>query len=149
MANAPINVAAERSILGALLENDALFPDVEAAGLQVEDFALSDHRRVFRAMLTLRKKGVPVDCVTVAEWLGNRQEDYVLVASLIHGVIIEEDHVIYHVRIVQRKAKLRALKKIGEWLMEAAVDCADPDVLIPATIGKIERAHSVGVSLEL
>src|SRR5438874_11809705 len=93
----PINLPAERSVLGALIEDDSLLPEVIGTGLRSQDFALSDHRRVFDAMLELWQQKKPVDYVTVAEQLGNHQEHYVLVGSLIQGVIVHPDHVLHHV----------------------------------------------------
>jgi hypothetical protein len=81
----PINASAERSVLGALIEDDTLVPEVIAAGLRTEHFALSDHRRVFGAILALRLRKAPVDYVLVAEQMGNRHEDYILLAGLIQG----------------------------------------------------------------
>ena len=135
-----INVPAERSVLGALIENGSLFPDVVDAGLRVKDFGLSDHQRVFDAMLTLHLQGSPIDYISVYERLGNQPADYVLLGSLIQGVIIDEDHILYHVAIVRRKAGLRALLSIAEWITKVVDDTADPDALIEQSIGMLEKA---------
>jgi len=142
----PISLPAERSVLGALIEDDSLLPEVIAAGLRAEDFALSDHRRVFTAILFLCEQKSPVDYITVTEQLGNRQEDYVLAGSLIHGVVLHEDHVLHHVAIVRRKARLRALLRIAEWITRVVADSADPDALIEQTIAKLEAVASAEVT---
>jgi replicative DNA helicase len=134
----PINLAAERSVLGALIEDGSLLEDVIAAGLRVEDFALSDHRRVYAAMLDLWQQKKPVDYVLVADHLGNDQEHYVLVGSLIQGVIVDPDHVLHHVEIVRRKSQLRSLLRIAEWITNVVNDQADPNALIGEAIAKLE-----------
>lgn len=134
----PVNLPAERSVLGALIEDDSLKADVLGAGLRSTDFALSDHRQVFDAMLSLWQEKRPVDYVTVAEQLGNRQEHYVLVGSLIQGIIVHSDHVTAHAHIVQQKARLRALLRLAEWITRVVDDTSDPDALIEEAIGKLE-----------
>jgi replicative DNA helicase len=141
----PINLPAERSILGALIEDDSLLSDVVAAGLKPEHFALSDHRGVFNAMMALRSRHAPIDYVTVAEELGNRQEHYVLVGSLIQGVIVHSDHVLYHVAIVQKKARLRTLLGLAEWIMRVVDDAANPDALIEQVIAKLDAMATAEV----
>jgi replicative DNA helicase len=133
-----ISLPAERSVLGALIEDDGLLPEVLETGLSVGDFSLSDHRRVFESILLLRRRKSPVDYITIAEQLGNQQTDYVLVANLIDGVVVHEDHVLHHVAIVRKKAKLRALLRIADWLMQVVDETADPAAVIAETLGKLE-----------
>jgi replicative DNA helicase len=133
----PISLPAERSVLGALIEDDSLLDEVIEIGLRPEHFALSDHRRVFEVMCTLNAQHRPIDYVTVAEQLGNRREHYVLVSSLIQGVIIHADHVTHHARIIMRKARLRSLLRLAEWIFRVVDDTANPDALVEEAIGKL------------
>jgi len=50
----PANLPAERSALGALIEDDSLLAEVLASGIRAEDFFLSDHRLFFSTIETLR-----------------------------------------------------------------------------------------------
>lgn len=69
----PQNIDAERSILGAiLLDNHSLItllkafkPDVFHAG----DFFLDQHRRIYRRMLHLAERQIPIDLVTLSDSL--------------------------------------------------------------------------------
>src|SRR5262245_22294067 len=64
----PASIACERCILGAIIENDDLvMPDVIASGLCVADFFLSDHRRIFDAMLQLWQEAKHVDQILLVE----------------------------------------------------------------------------------
>src|SRR2546425_6309419 len=134
----PTNLAAERVVLGVLIEEDELLPEVIATGLKVDDFSVSDHQRIFRAMLSLREKKCPVDYITVAEQLGNRQEDYVVIGSLVHGVVIDDDHLFHHVAIVRRKARQRSLLKLAEWISESVNETTDPDSVIEQISARLE-----------
>jgi replicative DNA helicase len=126
----PSNLPAEQCVLGAMIEDDSFVPEVLASGLRAEDFFISDHRRIFHAVERLRERQAPVDYVSVAEQLGNRAEDYAVIGGLVHGVVLHEDHILHHAAIVRRKARLRGLLKIGEWLSEAVSETADPESII-------------------
>ena len=64
----PVNVDAERFVLGSILLDDNLY--IQAAGLLApEDFSLEKHRRIFRRMGELQERGERVDRVTVANEL--------------------------------------------------------------------------------
>jgi replicative DNA helicase len=126
----PTNLAAERVVLGTLIEDAGLLPEIIETGLCAEDFALNDHQAVFRAILSLRAKQSPVDYISVVEELGNRNEHYVLVSSVVQGVVLDESHAIYHAQLVRKKARQRALLKLGEWLTNTVTDATDPDVVV-------------------
>ena len=52
----PVNLDAERFVLGSILLDDSLY--VQAAGaLQPDDFALEKHRRIFARMSELQERG--------------------------------------------------------------------------------------------
>jgi replicative DNA helicase len=138
----PANLAAERVVLGALIEDDGLLPEVLETGLQPEDFLLSDHHRIFRVVLALGQENAPVDYITVAEQLGNRPEDYVAVASLVDGLVIDRDHVIHHAKTVRRKARLRALLRIGEWISAAVTEASDPDQVVEEISRKADECRT-------
>jgi replicative DNA helicase len=67
----PANVEAERSILGGILLENAVFYECSDLG---HCFYLDSHRRIFSRMAELVKDGRPVDIVTLAEILIKRKE---------------------------------------------------------------------------
>jgi replicative DNA helicase len=138
-SNLPVNLVAEREVLGAMIEDDGLLSEVMGAGLKVGHFLLSDHKRVFTAMLQLREQDHAVDVITLAEQLGNRPEDMALLCDLVTGVVLARGHVLHHVAIVRKKARLRALIKFGEWAALSANESgADPDALVKGAFEKLE-----------
>jgi replicative DNA helicase len=133
------NLAAEKVVLGAIVEDDGLLGDVLATGLTEEDFSLSDHQRIFRAIEILREKNSPIDYVTLTEQLGNKDEDCVAVANLVQGVVVHYPHVIHHAQIVRKKARLRSLIKLAEWISEVVKTNAEPDEVVEQVSGRLDK----------
>jgi len=64
----PVNLDAERFVLGAILMDDSLY--IQVAGvLETEDFSLEKHRRIFLRMGELYARAERIDRVTVANEL--------------------------------------------------------------------------------
>lgn len=145
----PTNLPAERTVLGAFIEDADLFSEAISEGLTADDFSISAHRRIFGAILELRAKNCPIDYIAVAEQIGNAPDDFALIGDLISGVVIERGHILHHARIVKKKSRLRALMKVAEWISLSATEAtADPDALVHATLTKLEAmdANRVEVS---
>ena len=67
----PHSIEAEKSVLGAsLLSKDALFDVVEV--VRADDFYDNNHKEIFKAIVDLNRKNVPVDALTVSEELKKR-----------------------------------------------------------------------------
>src|SRR5689334_179151 len=64
----PVNLDAERFVLGAVLMDDALFLQV-AGDLEADDFSLEKHRRIFLRMGELYGRSERIDRVTLANEL--------------------------------------------------------------------------------
>jgi replicative DNA helicase len=64
----PVNLDAERFVLGSIMMDDSLFVQVGGV-LQAEDFALEKHRRIFLRMAELHERGERIDRVTVCNEL--------------------------------------------------------------------------------
>jgi replicative DNA helicase len=64
----PTNVDAERFVLGSILLDDSLYPDV-AAALGSDDLSLDKHRRIYRRMGGLAARSERIDRITVANEL--------------------------------------------------------------------------------
>lgn len=108
----PSNPDAERSVLGAiLLDNAALL--VAREFIVPEDFFLSQHVHVFYEMLELASKNIPVDLVTLTEELHNAGEldaagGAPYLAALADGMP-RVSNVEHYARIVKEKSILRAV----------------------------------------
>jgi replicative DNA helicase len=139
MRPVPVNLAAERSVLGSCVESHALLDSAVVEDLTPDDFSVSDHRRIFAAILEMHSKKVPVDFISLAEYLGNGQREFALIADLVSGAVVHHSHVRHHVRIVREKSKLRALLRLADWIEQAAIEpCADPEQIAKLVCEKLE-----------
>ena len=114
-AGLPANIDAEKTILGAILLDNAAHAEA-AEILKADDFSLDSHRRIFLRMSELVDSGRAVDIVTLANELARYKEveavgGVAYLASLTEGLprrpVIEE-----YIRIVKDKSLLRRLMGI-------------------------------------
>ena len=121
----PANVEAEKTILGAILLDNAAHSEA-AEKLDSEDFSLDSHRRIFLRMSELMNEQRAVDIVTLAHELARYKEvesvgGVAYLASLTEGLprrpVIEE-----YIRIVKDKSLLRKLMGICSMAIARAAD---------------------------
>lgn len=108
----PTSFEAEQFVLGTILFDDSLFPQV-AGQLGEDDFCTEKHRRIFLRMGELNARGVTIEDLTlVEELLKNDQlescDGVSYIASLTEGLprLASIDH---YVKIVKDKSILRQL----------------------------------------
>ncbi len=114
-AGLPANIDAEKTILGAILLDNASHAEASER-LEPEDFSLDSHRRIYQRMSELINAERAVDIVTLANELARNKEvesvgGVAYLASLTEGLprrpVIEE-----YIRIVKDKSLLRKLMLI-------------------------------------
>src|SRR5580692_10424535 len=114
-AGLPANIDAEKTILGAILLDNAAHSEA-AEKIEADDFSLDSHRRIFLRMTELMDAHRAVDIVTLANELSRYKEvesvgGVAYLASLTEGLprrpVIEE-----YIRIVKDKSLLRKLMGI-------------------------------------
>lgn len=124
----PHSLDAERAVLGSVF----IKPSVMAllvAELQVDDFFQPQHREVFDAMLTVDKRGFPLDVIAVADELKARDvmkrleggEGYLL--SLM-GAVPTAENVDYYLGVVRERSQLRRIIAVAS---ETASRAYGPD----------------------
>jgi hypothetical protein len=121
----------ERSILGALLLNHTVYG--QGLELQIEDFSLDSHRRIFACMVDLAAVGSPIDLLTVVEELGRRRELWAVgggayLSDLVEG-LPERPSIEHYVKIVRACSQRRSAAKLIE---KAQVLFSDPSVPMAA-----------------
>jgi len=108
----PVNVDAERFVLGSILLDDSLY--IQAAGtLEADDFSLEKHRRIFRRMGDLQERNEKIDRITVANELMKFSEleacdGLSYLVSLDDG-LPQIPNLDSYIRIVKDKAVLRRI----------------------------------------
>ena len=124
-AGLPANVDAEKTILGAILLDNAAHAEA-AEVIKPDDFSLDSHRRIFLRMSELMDSGRAVDIVTLANELSRYKEveavgGVAYLASLTEGLprrpVIED-----YIRIVKDKSLLRRLMGICSAAIAKAAD---------------------------
>jgi replicative DNA helicase len=124
-AGLPANVDAEKTILGAILLDNAAHSEA-AEKLDASDFSLESHSRIFLRMTELMDAQRAVDIVTLANELSRYKEvesvgGVAYLASLTEGLprrpVIDE-----YIRIVKDKSLLRKLMGICSMAIARAAD---------------------------
>jgi len=120
----PHNLEAERSVLGAIiLDNAAL--SVAVRNLAAADFFLPQHKYIFTAMFDLANEGAPIDTISLIEHL-TRHNDLeaaggVAYLSQLPDGLPRVTNVEHYAQIVARKAALRSVAYAASAIQEQAL----------------------------
>jgi replicative DNA helicase len=139
-AGLPANIDAEKTILGAILLDNAAHSEA-AERLEPDDFSLDSHKRIFVRMSELMNEQRAVDIVTLSNELARTKEieavgGVAYLASLTEGLPIRpviEDYI----RIVKDKSLLRKLMLICSAAIARAADQSETALEV---IGAAETA---------
>ena len=121
----PQDVAAEQSVIGAmLLSKDAIADVVEQ--VREHDFYRPNHQILFSTVIDLYSRGEPADAVTVAAEL-TRSGELVKIggAAYLHTLVASVPTAAnagYYARIVKEKAILRRLVEAGTRIVQMSYD---------------------------
>ncbi len=124
----PVNLDAERFVLGSILLDDSLF--VQAAGaLEPDHFALEKHRRIFARMRELQERGLHIDRITLANEL-IRHDQLEAIDGLSYLISLDDglpkiSNIDAYIRIVREKALLRSIIFASQKLIDRCVIAAD------------------------
>lgn len=144
----PANLDAERLVLGSILLSDDRYPDV-AAILEVGDFSLEKHRRIYSRMAGLYERGERIDRVTLAdELMKSGQLESVdgmsYLVSLDDGLpeIVNLDS---YVRIVKEKTLLRETMFACQDILNRCSLSSEPSSeILETAAGILEQVRSKG-----
>jgi len=120
----PVNIDAERFILGSILLDDSRFVEIAGAIMQ-DDFALEKHRRIYRRMTELHERGEKIDRVTLANEL-LRFNELESVDGLSYLVSLDDglpaiSNLESYTRIVRDKSTLRRIAVSAQHMMNRAL----------------------------
>lgn len=121
MSEMPASVAAEKSVLGAILLSPACYH--ETRELTPEHFSLDSHRRIYKAMTTLAYFGKQIDTVMLMEALGPQDVGGLgYLASLTDGVTTRG--LASHIAVLSEKKQLRQIIRQAQMALDAAMECS-------------------------
>ncbi len=136
----PNNLEAERTVLGAILVDNAAFNSA-AEILSREDFYRDAHRRIYEAMAALAERSQPIDLVTLKDELGRQSAleavgGAAFLAGLVDGVprITSVEH---WSRLIKEKAVLRNLIHAGNRIVQS---CYEGEDEAAALLDRAEKA---------
>jgi len=125
----PANLDAEKSVLGSVLLDNDVFAALEGT-IQHEHFYKEGHRKIFRAMDRLYRRGEPMDLVTLTEELRQSGElESVGSVPYLIGLADAVPTAAYaesYAKIVREKAVLRDLISASGQIMQQAYEQAVP-----------------------
>jgi replicative DNA helicase len=129
----PSNVEAERSILGAILLDNAVCNQAIEL-LRRDDFFLDSHRRIFEKMIALTERIMPIDLITMGDELRRAGEfeqigGLTYLASLIDGVP-RTDTIEPYAKLVKSKSMLRKLITASNQIIALAFEEEDEAEMI-------------------
>ncbi len=125
----PANLDAEKSVLGSVLLDNDVFASLEGT-IQADHFYKEGHRKIFRAMDRLYRRGEPMDLVTLTEELRQTGElegvgsvPYLIgLADAVPTAAYAESYA----KIVTEKSVLRDLIGASGQIMQRAYEQAAP-----------------------
>ena len=126
----PHSIEAEQSVLGGLmLDNNAW--ETVADRVSEEDFYRHDHRLIFRSIAELAEQNEPLDWITLAEWLKQREQLDNAGGRGYLGTLAKDTPSAANIRayadIVREKSILRQLISVGTDISDLAYNSGDRD----------------------
>jgi replicative DNA helicase len=129
----PHNADAERTVLGAVLVDNAAFNSA-AEILSRDDFYREAHRRIFDAMAALAERSQPIDLVTLKDELVRESALEAVGGAAYLGSLVDGVPRITNVdqwsRIIKEKAVLRNLIHAGNRIVQSAFEADEDTALI-------------------
>ncbi len=137
----PHSIEAEESVIGAVLIDNEAFDRIGDAVI-AEDFYVERHARFFAAMASLSEQALPMDSVTVADRLKQR-DDLTRIGGLAYLIELTEKvptsaNVEHYAHIVRERSVLRRVIRVSTDIIESAYDSSvDPKAFIDNAEQKI------------
>jgi len=135
----PHNIDAEEAILAAIFIRASLLDDISE--LAPTDFYKGAHKKIFTAIKTLEKKKEPVDLVSVAQELINKEElesiGGIAYLSCISDCAPIALNIKNYSKIIMELSKVRELIQIASEIIEQGLNNPDVDDYISSSQAKI------------
>jgi len=130
----PHDLDAEGAVLSAVLLSAEAFDRVQEV-LVPEHFYHDAHRRIFEAVLELHSQSKPVDLVSVAGWLRDRERLAQVGGTPYLATLADATpavaHVEHHARVIREKWRVRqVISTCQSFAAEGYGDCGEPQAFI-------------------
>ncbi|WP_313559207.1 replicative DNA helicase [Ruminiclostridium cellobioparum] len=144
---APQNIEAERSVLGSLLIDQEIIPDVMQI-LTADDFFRLDHKEIYKVIVELNIANTPVDIVTVSSALADKgiieRVGGIEYLSNIAVSVPTTANVKHYSKLVKEKAINRQLIKAAHDISDKSFDGSNEiSELISQAVNSIQEIESM------
>jgi replicative DNA helicase len=152
----PHNREAERSILGSMLRDNRVIPEIVML-LRAEEFYVFGHQKIFEGLATLMQQGKAADYITLGDWLEEKQhlEDvggHSYLVDLWDAAPGSAGNARHYADIVRQKAMVRVIIHLGNELAEAAQEQQPPEEMLEVAYQRLgdftERLHPGNIVTE-
>ena len=130
-----LSADSERGLLGSiLLDAEKTWSAIDAHGISGPDFHDHKHQSIFKAVASLRKRGRPVDLLTVTDYLKTKNElDRIGGPTALHRMVDDcptSAHASYYAGLVSAHAQRRRLASLANhWAESASRGMPGPELL--------------------
>jgi len=120
----------EEAVLGAIMLEKSAFDSLVDTNLKPECFYVEAHQTIYRAMMDMQQRGVPIDILTVVEELKRKDQLDVVggpyFVTKLTNTVVSTANIEAHARIILQKFIQRELIRIsGEIIGDAYEDSTD------------------------
>ena len=124
----PTNLEAEQFVLGSVLLDDTLFPQV-AGSVEAGDFNVEKHRRIFLRMVDLHSRGERIEYLTLVNELEKHSQlesvDGIAYISSLTDGLPRLDSIDNYLKIVKDKSLIRRLIFTAQNIINSCIDGGD------------------------
>src|SRR5699024_10374125 len=128
----PHSIEAEQSVLGGLLLDNGAWDRLDGR-LEIRDFYVSEHQRIFHALAMLLDGNKPADVITVSHALaGNDSQERCKTMSYLHELAhntTSAANIIRYAEIVRNLKVRRNVLELSHRIAQLAVQSSDDDLL--------------------
>lgn len=129
----PQNIEAEQAVLGAMLVDREVISNITEI-LKADDFFREDHREIYRCLLNLFDRGIPIEVTSVAEEL--RKAGFLekigglSYLSNLATAVATTSNAKYYAKIIEEKSILRKLINSSTEIMDMSYEATEEVALI-------------------
>jgi len=138
----------ETAVLGAIILDNSLVDGILSIIKSERYFYVEENQKVFAAILSMQRKGIPVDLMTITQELADlhlmERIDAAIYTGKITFSVVSGAHAEAHARIIVEKYILRETIAVAGAAMNAAFSPeSDPFDLLDSTEQKLQDIHNV------
>ena len=126
-----VTIAAEKSVLGCLIDCPEMIPAVIQTGIERDDFSFSEYGIAWDHLRKMSLEQQPISLTLLWDRMGGDKNTAAMLGDLTFGCVAVERRVLSLVQIILKYSQIRACGRLGDCLMAQSRDpYADPGQII-------------------